>query len=445
MAALIAGLLLTSLLTGHLAERKRAEEALHTSEEQFRSLVRNIPDVVWSADQAGNFAYISPNIEALSGFTQEQICSLGARLHLACIHPDDVDHVKQGFKDLFSRGKPYDVEYRMRRKNGEWIWIRDRALTTYERDGVCYSDGILSNVTGRKRVEESLRVQSRTAQALAECKSLKEAAPAILEALCEVLGWDSGVLWGVDQKNDRLRWVESWHDDPLHLMGLQETQRQLTFARGESLAGRVWQSREPVWIPDITPIDGPIKIAAGWGMRAVLTFPIMSGGVVLSVMQLFNREVEEPDEQVLQMLIAIAGQIGPLLDRQRAEEALQRSEERARLLFATIPHPAFVFDRISLDFLEVNQTAVEQYGYSREEFLGMKLTDIRPVEDAMKVVNYMRQYPAYKGCAGQWKHLTRQGRILNAEIHFHYLDYDGHRACLSIAQDVTERNRLESS
>ncbi len=442
-AALLAGILLVSLLTGDLARRNRTEKTLRASEEQFRSLVCNLPDVAWTADANGQIAYVSPNIEELSGFTPEQVRSLGARLFYACIHPDDMNRVKQALQDLFSRGKPYDVECRMRRKNGEWIWIRDRALSTYARNGVWYADGILSNVTGRKRVEENLKVQSITARALAECKSLKEAAPAILQALCEVLGWDSGVLWGVDRKANLLRWVESWHDDPVHLMGLQEAQQQLTFARGMGVAGEVWTSREPVWISDITPIDGPMKIAADSGMRSAVTFPILSGGVVLSIMQLFSREIEEADDEALQMLIAIAGQIAPLLDRQHAEEALQQSEERARLLFKTIPHPAFVFDRATLDFLEINEAAVQQYGYSRDEFLRMKLTEIRPMEDASKVVQHMRKHQSFKGCAGQWKHRTKDGRILDAEIHFHYFEYDGHKACLSIAQDVTERNQLE--
>lgn len=442
-ASLLCGLLFTALLAAHLAGRKRSEEALQASEERYRSLVCNMPDVIWTADAQGHFAYMSPNVERLSGFSHQQIMSLGVRLFFACIHPDDQEMVKHGLHELYFKGKPYDVECRVRRKNGEWIWVRDRALTTYEREGIVYADGITSDVTARKRVEESLRVQSKTARALAESNSLEEAAPEILHALCDLLGWDSGVLWGMDRKQNRLHWVESWHDDPVLLMGLGEDQRALTFAPGVGVAGEVWLSGEPNWISDISSIGGPMKIAAKWGMRTAVTFPIRSEGVVLSVMQLFSRETEQRDEQIMEMLMTVAGQIGPLLDRRGAQEALQQSEERARLLFATIPHPAFVFDRTTLEFLEINQAAVQQYGYSRDEFLGMKVTDIRPMEDASKVVQHILQRPAYKGYGGQWKHRTKDGRMLDAEIHFHYLDYDGHKACLSIAQDVTERNQLE--
>ncbi|MFZ0200171.1 MAG: PAS domain S-box protein [Candidatus Sulfotelmatobacter sp.] len=354
----MASLLLTFLVTTHLVQRRYAEIALAASEERYRSLVCNIPDIVWTADGGGSFSYISPNIEKVSGFPLDEIYTQGATLFFSSIHPDDVDRVRKGFRALFAHGEPYDVECRVRRRSGEWIWVRDRALSTYLRNGTLYADGLLSDITGRKRVEERLRVQYETARALAECDTLDEAAPTILKSLCEVLGWQDGVLWGVDREAKLLRWVKSWHVSSPDLIELEEEQRQITFSPGVGVAGRVWSSRQPSWIPDITPLEGPIKIAANRGLHAAVSFPILSGGVVLSVMQLFSREVEQPDEEVLETLMTIGGRIGPLIERQRAEEALHQSEERARLLFATIPQPAYVVDFATLNFLEVNDAAV---------------------------------------------------------------------------------------
>ncbi len=440
---LLASLLLSSLVTLYVAQRKYSEQALEASEERYRSLVGNIPDVTWTADANGQFTFVSPNIERLSGFAIDDVFAQGSRLFFASIHSDDVGKVKEGFRDLFVNGRPFDVEFRVRRKNGEWIWVRDRALTTYERNGVLHADGIVSDITARRRVEESLRVQYETARALTECNRLEEATPAILKSLCEVLGWDCAVLWAVDRQANVLRWTESWHRSVLALSGLEAAQRQLTFPPGKGIAGSVWSNRYPGWISDISSVQGPAKIAAIWGMRTVVTFPVMSGGAVLSVMQLFSREVQQRDEQVMQMLMAIAGQIGPMIDRQQAEDALERSEERGRLLFATIPHAAFVFDLATYDFLEVNQAAVQQYGYSREEFLRMKATDIRSPEQIEQFAHYMRDVKSSRGHAGQWKHRSKDGRTLDVEIHFQRLEYDNHKACLVIAQDLSERNRLE--
>ena len=139
--------------------RKQAEEALKRSEEKYRSLVSNIPEVVWTADSNLNFAFISDSIETVSGFSTEEVYRQGARLFLECIHPDDIGRVRAAFEALFRTGAPYDVECRIRRKDGEWIWIHDRSLGTYEKDGVRYADGLLSDVTERKQAEEDLRVR----------------------------------------------------------------------------------------------------------------------------------------------------------------------------------------------------------------------------------------------------------------------------------------------
>jgi two-component system, NtrC family, sensor kinase len=140
-----------------ITERKRAEERLRRAEENFRSLVSNIPDVAWTLAADGRFAFISPNIEKVSGYTLEEVQAKGARFFFESVHPDDVVRVRSAVHALFKSGQAYDVECRVRRKTGEWIWVHDRALSTYEKAGVQYADGLLSEITERKRMEIELR------------------------------------------------------------------------------------------------------------------------------------------------------------------------------------------------------------------------------------------------------------------------------------------------
>ena len=147
---------------------QQSVEQIHQSEAKYRSLISNIPDVLWTADAHLRFAYISPNIERISGFPLDEVYWKGAQLYLDCLHPDDRQKVVQEFKLLFTEGRPYDVECRLRRKNGEWIWVHDRAIATYERDGVRYADGVLSDITVRKRSEEALRKSEQRAKLISE-------------------------------------------------------------------------------------------------------------------------------------------------------------------------------------------------------------------------------------------------------------------------------------
>ena len=141
-----------------ITDRKRTEEALRESEVKYRSLVSNIPDVSWTLDANQSFVFISNNIERTSGYSPDEIYHQGADLYLSSLHPDDVTKVREAFRALFAEGRPYDVECRVRRKNGDWIWVHDRALATYEKNGIRYADGLISDITERKRIEEKLRL-----------------------------------------------------------------------------------------------------------------------------------------------------------------------------------------------------------------------------------------------------------------------------------------------
>jgi PAS domain S-box-containing protein len=140
-----------------ITERKRAEEALKESEAKYRSLLVNIPDVVWTSDEKGNTIFISDNITSIYGYSPEEFYKEGYKLWFGRVHPDDFEKVKDSYKVVFEKGQQLDLEYRIRRKDGEWIWIQDRSVGAYEKDGVKYADGAFFDITERKRAEEELR------------------------------------------------------------------------------------------------------------------------------------------------------------------------------------------------------------------------------------------------------------------------------------------------
>src|SRR3990170_5080116 len=139
-----------------ITERKRAEELLQESEKKYRSLIENIPDVTWMADREGKVIFISPNIEEECGYTPEEIYEAGDIFFFEKIHPDNVERVKEMFELLFTKGKMFDVEYRIQRKDEKWIWLRNRASIIRGKDDVLYADGLARNITERKKAEEEI-------------------------------------------------------------------------------------------------------------------------------------------------------------------------------------------------------------------------------------------------------------------------------------------------
>jgi PAS domain S-box-containing protein len=131
-------------------------------------------------------------------------------------------------------------------------------------------------------------------------------------------------------------------------------------------------------------------------------------------------------------------------ERQRAEADFRASEVRYRTLLERIPMPLFVYDRETLAYLAVNDAAVANYGYSREEFFRMKLTDIRPAEDIPALLGLLaRSGPHFEG-RGVWRHRKKDGTLIEVDITAHEVDLGGRPACIVLAHDVTERRRIEA-
>ncbi len=149
-----------------ISGQKRIEAELGASEAKYRSLVENIPGVVWSSDATGDMFYISPNCSAVLGYTPEEMQGAGGKERFfGCIHPEDVQRVKDAYTALFQDHKSYDVEYRIRRLDGDWLWVRDKSAAAYPRDGRLVADGIATDITVSKRYELAIQEARDAAQA----------------------------------------------------------------------------------------------------------------------------------------------------------------------------------------------------------------------------------------------------------------------------------------
>jgi PAS domain S-box-containing protein len=136
--------------------------------------------------------------------------------------------------------------------------------------------------------------------------------------------------------------------------------------------------------------------------------------------------------------------IGWLISALRQREVLlQKSEERYRLLFENSPFPMWVFDSKMLQFLAVNDAAIFQYGYSRDEFLSMSIMDIRPADEVPALKRYLDDERPALGPGRIWRHSKKDGSIVETEITSHSLKFEGREARLVLALDITERRRAE--
>lgn len=131
----------------------------------------------------------------------------------------------------------------------------------------------------------------------------------------------------------------------------------------------------------------------------------------------------------------------------RAEHHRDRSEghsESFTMLFSAHPVPMWIYDLETLAFLEVNDAAAARYGYTRDEFLRMRITDIRPEEDAARSLADAREPGPAIRHSGEWRHRLRDGRLIHVDLSSGALEFRGRRAALTVARDITGGKTAET-
>jgi signal transduction histidine kinase len=213
----------------------------------------------------------------------------------------------------------YELTFR-----GRLLACRVRPLRN-EQGEVLGCVGLALDVTERRGAERRLVIEREVTEALGEAADLREAAPRILRALGEGLGWDYGGLWTVDRDGNVLRQEDTWQARGVDVSEFIATSRDVAFARGEGLPGSVWATAEPRWIVDIADEARfpRLRSASAAGLRSGFALSIRLNGRVVAVIEFLSCELRHPDPDVLEMVTALGGVLGHFMERKKAEEALQ--------------------------------------------------------------------------------------------------------------------------
>ncbi|MBD2507847.1 PAS domain S-box protein [Nostoc muscorum FACHB-395] len=119
------------------------------------------------------------------------------------------------------------------------------------------------------------------------------------------------------------------------------------------------------------------------------------------------------------------------------------SQQLEVLLFSQNPNPMWIYNQNNLQFLDVNEAAVIHYGYSREEFLQMRITDIYPPENVPVFREYLGKKHTNLNFSGQWLHQRKDGQTIDVEVVTHTINYANYNARLVNIRDITEHKRIE--
>jgi len=314
------------------------DQRLSGLDEFSRVIAETASDAIITIDDSSTILFANGATAQIFGYSRDEL--IGQPLTM--LMPDYLRHVhRDGLQRyLESRERHISwngVELPGLHKDGRHLSL-EISFGEFTENGQHFFTGIVRDSTDRKRLETRLTVQYQAARILAESESLEAAAPTLLRAVCESLGWNVGQMWIVDRDADLLRWIASYSDldEPSQF---ETASRSRHFVRGAGFPGHIWEMGTSQWITDYATNSFPrSELAARSDLQSAVGFPIKLGEEVSAVMEFFAREAQIPDESLLAVMTAIGNQIGQFVERKRAQQELAglfAREQRARLELET--------------------------------------------------------------------------------------------------------------
>ena len=435
-----------------ITERKQAEQALRESEELYRNLVLRIPDGVYKSSINGKFIDVNPAMVKLLGYaSKEELMDIDIKTQLYFDISDREHTVLNDQKEELSI-------FKLKKKDGSIIWIEDNGWYNTDNSGnIETHEGVLRDITERKIAQDALQErESILKKTLIESSGLiditsegieyEKISNIILEIsgakyvsfnLFDENGIDittvavSGVKENILKANAYFGFEvvnKKWKFDPFR----EEKTKDKAITRFESFEDLFGLSISK----NVSTLVGKI-----FNLGEVFVVKISKNNITIGDFTLIYSKGEILKNY--ELLSLFANQVGLYLDREKTGSALRDSEEKYHYLFANNPQPMWIYDFETLYFLEVNQAAIEHYGYSKEEFLKMKIKDIRPIEDVPALLLDLQEDQKSYKVAGEWRHVKKNGKIINVDITTVSIRAYGKEVRHVLVQDITERKLAE--
>lgn len=236
----------------------------------------------------------------------------------------------------------------------------------------------LRDVTGEKRLTQSLKLQHSVSELLADGHSLAEVAPRLLGLLAAELGWDVASLW--ERTDGHLRCVEHFKRKGVREGALEAQTRALTLPRGEGLPGRIWESGTAIFLPDLKVTGFPLpRPHAAHYFASACGVPIMARDEVRGIIELFSVKARTDSEETTSTVMALGHQLGQFMERVRVQRLREEDSGWYEAVLGSIGDAVITSDAASR-VTYMNAVAEEMTGWKADEAHGQALNEIFPSE-----------------------------------------------------------------
>ena len=425
-------------VTLDITERKQFEESLKAANQRISNILASITDAFVTFDRQWRYSYVNQEAARLLQHSPEEL--LGKNVWQE-VFPEQACMNQLAYRELHRA-----VEEQTTVKFESFSFAVHRWV---EVSGFPFPDGLavyFRDISERKRQEQRKAARYAVTRVLAEATTLVDAVPAILQSLCESLGWQLGVIWSVDRHKNILHYVNSWQASSVNVQQFIKASQQATFALGVGLPGRIWQSRQPIWIAELSEDTNFSRAAsaAREGLQAAFGFPIQLGDEILGVIECFSDRLQEPDEDLLEMMAAIGSQIGQFMERKRTEEALRESQELFQSFMNNSPVRAYIKDEAGR-YIYINRCIEQLFHYTLADWFGKTDFELFPAAIAAQWRENDLTVLATDQLLQKLEIEPVDGGRYLMSFKFPFQDASGRRLLAGISLDVTEQIRAQEA
>jgi PAS domain S-box-containing protein len=321
-----------------VTEQRRAEEALQESEERLRLILQTAHEAFVSIDAKGLIIAWNPAAESIFGWSREEV--LGRPLSETVIPARYRAAHQRGLERFLQTGEGSVLHKRIEleavRRSGQEMPI-EMTITPLQVGGRYVFNAFVRDISARRRSESFFAAQHAVTEVLAESSTLEEAVPRVLGTIARSMGWKVGGLWRVDPNSRALVCDAIWRDPSFGGERFEALSKEMSLPLGVGVPGRVWSTRNPVWVEDVTqdPNFPRAPAALQDGLHGAVGLPLLSGNEFLGAIEFFSEEIKSPEDDLIDMMLSISGQIGQFVKRKHAERESERLKDE---FFAAVSH-----------------------------------------------------------------------------------------------------------
>lgn len=359
------------------ARRKhaRVEAKRRAAERRYRNILTIAADAVITIDEAQCITLFNQGAERMFDYRAEDIMGrplevliaprFGALLRR---HIEEFGRSREPARYLYDQDQIFGV------RHGGAEFPVEASLSKLVEDGRTAYTVILRDITQRKRAEEEVHLLRDVTVAAANADNVDDALQGALQKICEHAGWTFAQAWLPDLTGRSLLCHAVYHRPADELRAFHAANRNLRLAKGAGLPGRVWDTGEPIWLPDVAREPGLLRVPSARRARlcAVLAAPVIAENKVAGVLEFFAREQRAADPRLMRIIAAVGAHLGTVLQRKRTEERLHHLAHYDPL--TNLPNRLLFADRLRQAILEAKRS---------EQLVGVIFLDV----DRFKTIN----------------------------------------------------------